>query len=61
MNNNIVTAGNYEIIVSSFIGKPEYLIVYDKFFYGLMYLYLEMKILKYIICHKFGNLTINVT
>ena len=33
MNNNIVKAGNYEVIFSSFIGKPEYLIVYDKFFY----------------------------
>jgi len=28
---------------------------------GLMYLYFEMKILKYNVCHIFGNLTRNVT
>jgi hypothetical protein len=33
MNNNLVKAGKYEVIFSSFIGKPECLIVYDKFFY----------------------------
>jgi hypothetical protein len=35
--------------------------MYDKFFYWFNDLYLEMKTSKYNVCHKFGNLSRNVT